>query len=235
MAQELTANLIQGERDVAKLKGKKVKFELIGETPLLMHWDNIEGGDDLKAWRQDPANKNVSVPGDDRSPAWTWHTYCYHDGERLAMPADNVMASLLYGGTQVVLKRQKTFKELSQSGLLIGEEHVEFTYGDDQSIAKADLDAIRDKAFVDQSEWAKSRGFRLFVKRAKVGQAKHVRVRPRFETWTVRGEISVLAQEITKDVLQTMFAYAGRGGICDWRPSTPKRPGPYGMFTAKVG
>ena len=53
----------------------KVAFELVGEMPLLMHWDNIEGGDTLKEWRQDPKNKNQSVPGDDRSPSWTWQTY----------------------------------------------------------------------------------------------------------------------------------------------------------------
>ncbi len=216
------------------LRGENVQFTLTGDTPLLMHWDNIEGGDELSAWRKDPANKNFSVPGDDRSPPWTWQTYCYHDGDNIAMPGDNVMAALLYGGTQLILKRQKTFKEMSQSGLLIADEHVEFTFANGKQLALDDMAVVRDEPFATQAKFADKSGFKLFVKRAKVGQSKHVRVRPRFEHWQVRGEIKVMAQEITLDILTTMFNNAGRGGLCDWRPSTPKRPGPYGMFTAEV-
>lgn len=220
----------------ATLKGKTVQFELTGDTPLLMHWDNIDGGDELSAWRKDPVNKNLSVPGDDRSPPWTWQTYCYNDGEQVTMPADNVMASLLYGGTQLILKRQKTFKELSQSGLLITEEHLGFAFGPkyETRLTLAEMQGVREDGFVDQARFAQEKGFRLFVKRAKIGQSKHIRVRPRFETWKVYGRIRVMAAEITMDILQQMFDYAGRGGICDWRPSTPKRPGAFGMFTAKL-
>jgi len=212
----------------------KVAFELVGDTPLIMHWDNIEGGDLLKAWRQNPENKNLSVPGDDRSPPWTWHTYCYVDGEHVVMPHENVMGTLLYGGTQVILKKQKTFKELSQSGVLIDTEHLEFFYGKDKQVKVSDLLAIRERTFAEQSQAVQDMGFRLFVKRAKIGQAKHVRVRPRFETWTVRGTLHVMVPEVTMDVLTTIFTYAGRGGLCDWRPSSPKRPGPYGMFVADL-
>lgn len=212
----------------------RVSFELTGEMPLLMHWDNIEGGDELKGWRQAPENKNVSVPGDDRSPAWSWHTYCYNDGEYVTIPQDNVMGSLMYGGTQVVLKKQKTFKELSQSGLLIESEHLDFYFGENKRLSVADLDAMRNDTFAVQAEKCKEMGFRLFVKRAKVGQSKHVRVRPRFDQWKIKGSLNVLAKEITFDILTVMFDYAGRGGLCDWRPSSPKRPGPYGMFTAKL-
>ncbi len=34
------------------------KVRLIGETPLLMHWDNIDFRGVLKKWQKDPANKN---------------------------------------------------------------------------------------------------------------------------------------------------------------------------------
>jgi len=43
------------------------KFKLTGATPLLVHADDVEKADLLKAWRKNPENKNLSVPGDDRS------------------------------------------------------------------------------------------------------------------------------------------------------------------------
>ena len=76
-------------------------------------------------------------------------------------------------------------------------------------------------------------GFRLFVKRAKIGTSKHVRVRPRFDSWQIQGTINVLSPDISWEVLNTLFELAGRVGICDWRPGC-KTPGPYGMFAAKL-
>lgn len=212
----------------------RASFVLTGTMPLLMHWDNIEGGDELKEWRQDPKNKNQSVPGDDRTPPWTWHTYLYTDGEHVTIPQDNVMAALLTGGAQVILKRQKTYKELSQSGVLIATEHLRFEYGDGKQITMSNIAEMRDSTFREQVERCKELGFRLFMKRAKIGTSKHVRVRPRFEKWQVSGELQVLTDDLPLDKLELIFDYAGRAGLCDWRPSSPKRPGPYGMFTAKL-
>lgn len=213
----------------------KVKFELIGEMPLLMHWDNIEGGDTLKEWRQDPKNKNQSVPGDDRSPGWTWHTYLYRDEENyVAIPQDNVMSALMAGGTQVILKRQKTYKELSQSAILMATEYLTFEYADGKRLSINQVDAIRDLPFSQQADECQKLGFRLFCKRAKIGNSKHVRVRPRFDRWRVSGELQVISDDLTFDKLELIFNYAGRAGLCDWRPSSPKRPGPYGMFVAKL-
>ena len=91
----------------------KVAFELTGEMPLLMHSDDVEAADELKEWRKDPANKDLSVAGDDRSPAWTWQTYLYSDGEHVTIPGANLMVNLRTAATQIILKKQKTFKELS--------------------------------------------------------------------------------------------------------------------------
>lgn len=212
----------------------KFHFTLIGETPLLMHWDNIEGSEIVKAWQKDPANKSRSVAGDDRSPPWTWQTYLYNDGERATMPLENVMGSLLYGGTQVIFKKNKTYKELSQSGLWSPTEHLEFTYGDDQTLDMADVLAMRDDDFAVQVKKCHDLGFRLFAKRARVGQAKHVRVRPRFEQWRVSGEMTVISPDLKWDVIEMIFNFAGRGGLGDWRPSSPRRPGVFGMFRSEL-
>lgn len=212
----------------------RVEFTLTGDMPLLMHRDNIEGGDLLKAWREDPANKNQSVPGDDRSPGWTWQTYLYNDGSHVTMPQENVMSALLVGGTQVILKRQKTYKELSQSAILMATENLRFEYGDGKQLAMSKIDAMRDLPFAKQFEECEKLGFRLFCKRAKIGTSKHVRVRPRFDSWAVSGELDVISNDLPFDKLELIFRFAGRAGLCDWRPSSPKRPGPYGMFTANL-
>ncbi len=71
------------------------------------------------------------------------------------------------------------------------------------------------------------------MKRAKVGTTKHVRVRPRFENWTVRGELEVIAAELPFDIMEEIFNIAGRVGLSDWRPGC-KTPGAFGMFAAKL-
>lgn len=215
----------------------KLTFELIGEMPLIMHADDVEASDALQAWRKDPANKNLSVPGDDRSPAWTWQTALYSDGEHVAMPSQNIMVALRQAGAQMIMKRQKTYKEISQSGLLITSEFCEFRCrGKQLPITEIDWSVSRHGkagSFAEQCERAESLGFKLFAKRAKIGTSKHIRVRPRFDDWFVKGSISIMAPELNKDIVQQLFEIAGRVGLCDWRPGC-KTPGPYGMFSAKL-
>lgn len=214
------------------MKNTKVDFELKGIMPLLMHWDDVEQADTLTAWRKDPSNKQISAAGDDRSPAWTWQTYVYNDGSNVVMPSHNLMVALRSAGTQIIMKKQKTFKEASQNGLILTTEFLEFKTGGKQ-IKVADLNKLRNKPFRDHVDGAQKLGFTLDVRRARVGTSKHIRVRPRFDDWTITGSIMILAKEITHEILDQMFGLAGRGGLCDWRPSC-KTPGPYGMFEAKI-
>lgn len=210
----------------------KVRFDFRGVMPLLMHADNIDAADELDSWRKDPANKNLSVRGDDRSPAWTWQAYLYHDGTRLACPATNIMVALRAAGAQMILKGSKTYKELTQNGMLIPQELCDLTVTG-KPVPLAPILALRNETFRDQCQAVKDLGFTLFAKRAKIGQAKNIRVRPRFDSWEVSGVIEVTAREITYDVLQELFALACRQGLMDWRPGC-KTPGPYGTFSAKL-
>lgn len=220
---------------------RQYRFVLTGASALLMHQDNIEGGELVREWQKDPANKGVSVPGDDRSPGWAWMTYLYHDGSHVAMPAANISVALRQAGSRMILQRQKTFKEISQSGMCIDTEYCKFTCNGEQ-IPVGKIDKLRDKPFKDQADGFRSiipQGksasplLQLYVKRATIGRAKHVRVRPRFNAWTVEGTVTVYAQELTTDVLQKMFGISGQVGLGDWRPGC-KTPGPYGRFTAVV-
>lgn len=212
----------------------RIGFELRGLTAMLHHANEVELTDSLEAWRKDPKNKGISKPGDDRSPAWTWQTYLYHDGAKLAIPSQNLMVCLRQAGSQMILKRQKTYKEISQSGMMIASEFLGFKFGDKgNSLDMAKIVKLRDEPFEHQSDAARDFGFRLFVKRAKIGTSMHVRVRPRFDTWAASGEVLTVAPELTFDAVKQLFQLAGRVGLGDWRPGC-KTPGPFGMFEATV-
>ena len=73
-------NAKQQKERYERMNAKKYKVELIGQSPLLMHKDNIQAGERVRAWSKDPANKKISVAGDDRTPPFTWIGYCYTDG-----------------------------------------------------------------------------------------------------------------------------------------------------------
>jgi hypothetical protein len=210
------------------------EFVLTGISPILFHADDIEMNDELRAWRDDPANRPRFTPGDDRTPAWTWHTYLYSDGEYLAVPGENLMTGLRQAGAQVPMKGAKTFKSATQSGLLILDEFCEFR-GPEGQIPMEAVAALQHLPFKEQADAVQEWGAKLFCKRAKVGQAKHLRVRLRFEDWTIRGKIKALNPAITDKVLDQFFAiYGSDVGCLDWRPSSPRSPGPYGRCAAKL-
>lgn len=210
----------------------KFNFKLTGVMPLLMHSDDYEAADMLKTWREAPENKNKSQRGDDRSPAWTWQTYVYHDNTEIVMPSANIMAALRAAGAQLTLKGAKTFKEMTQTGLLISSESCKFL-NNGKPVKMSFLEEIRELPFTEQARRCKAEGFELFGKRAPISSAKHLRIRPKFKNWVVEGTILVSREEITPDILARLFTLSGLRGLCDWRPGC-KTPGPYGQYDAAV-
>jgi hypothetical protein len=211
--------------------------KLIGETPLLMHWDNLDWAEVMNKWARDPGHKKDSVAGDDRSPAFRWLGNLYHEAGRVVIPADNLMTVLREGGAKVPTgKRGATFKRQTQSGLMVNESAWPLTVDGAGIDAKALIGKLRTETdFEVHQATCEAAGFALFVKRARIGQAKHVRVRPRFDRWDLSGSITVLDDSITGETLETILTYAGvQCGVGDWRPSSPKSPGPFGRFRAEV-
>jgi len=210
---------------------------LTGTMPLLLHGDNLDWRANLSAWRAHPDNKAKSVPGDDRSPAWTWIGGVYHDGAVLGISSDNLMTCIREGGSRVSVpgKRSLTYKRQSQSGLVINELHWPIV-GPLGTVSWPDVQDLCDvEDFPTHQQFAKDHGFELFAKSARIGQSKHVRVRAKFIRWSVAGTITAFDDTITTDVLTSILTAAGRyAGLCDWRPASPKSPGPYGTFTATI-
>lgn len=216
---------------------QNVHVKIKGLTPLLMHADNIEWADAMDEWRKDPSNKANSKAGDDRTPAWRWIGSLNTDGKIVTIPSEYIMRCLMEGGAQVPTgKGKKTFKAQSQSGLLCPEFHWPLQLnGSSATIAIDDINALKEKShFVEHVSGVQKLGFSLFVKRVRVGQNKHIRVRPRFEQWATEGRIAIIDDAITVKVLRQIFDMAGRfKGLGNWRPGSPT-PGQFGMFEATI-
>jgi len=210
------------------------RFKLTGKTPLIMHADNIAAGDELNAWRKDPANKDLSVKGDDRSPPWTWSTYLYSDGDVITVPSETIMACLRDAGKTVKIQGNKTFKSATQSQLLIKEIDLPLLV-DGATVAIADIQKLLDKPFPEQAAGVEEFGFSLNLKRVKVASSKNLRVRPIFDTWSVEGNLTVRDDALlTEDKVKLLFRIAGEEkGLLDWRPGAPC-PGPYGTFSVSI-
>jgi len=209
----------------------RFSFQVTGLTPLLLHNDDVDWADLLTVWRKDPKNRNLSKPGDDRSPPWTWQTYLYRDGTHVCLPGDNLWTCFRDASTSISMKGMKSFKESAAAGIYIEQDFLPVLVGQDKrKVLLSDIEAIREKSFNDQMAAVKDLGFELFSKRARVGTSKHIRVRPRFSSWTLEGTVLVTADELTLEVLRSIGDIAGRyKGVGDGRPSA-KKPWPYGKF-----
>lgn len=232
---------------------RSYEVHIIGKTPLLLHNDDIAWADEMDKWKADNSKagqqKEESKAGDDRTPAHRWIGSLYKAKVRLSakdkdptevvvMPTDNIMRAIMGGAVTVLIpggKNGKTFKAESQSGIIPDAAGWPLLI-DSKPIPYAPLaELLKVKDFAKHQERVKQLGFELFLKRAKVGQSKHVRVRPRFDVWAARGVLKVQNDLITDEVLSAFLERAGADkGLGDWRPGAPKAPGSYGMFEATV-
>jgi hypothetical protein len=225
-------------KDMKGGKGmKRYTVDIRGLSPLLMHHDNISFSERIKAWTKDPANKGNSTKGDDRTPPWTWIGYLYHDTKVLGIPSDNLMTMLREGGAKITKKGNETYKKQTQSGIILDQQQFTLFIGEEPVSMSPIRDLIGDMDFTNHLAVAEDLGFELLIKRAKIGKAKHVRVRPLFREWRLEGSLTVLDEEmsgITKEILQMVFDQAGAlCGLGDWRPSSPSS-GTFGRFEAEI-
>ena len=212
--------------------------EYVGKMPLLMHADSIEWADRMEEWQHDPDNKGKSKPGDDRTPPWRWiGCLNYDDPDQgvVTIPSEYIMCNMMRGAADVPTgKGRKTFKGQSQSGIICTEFHWPLLIRG-KKIKMADIQPMMKlKTFKEHLKATQDLGFSLFVKRVNIGGKKHIRVRPRFDDWSISGELTILTEEITDKDLGHFLEIGGRQGLGDWRPSAPKSPGPWGTFTPTI-
>jgi len=214
---------------------ERYSVTLASVTGLLMHADDLTWRAEMERWGADPENKKLSRPGDDRTPAFRWIGSVYHDREHVGIPSDNLMTALREGGSRVPVpgKRNLTYKKQSQSGIVVDQIlwPIQTPKGVVPWAECRALAAVKD--YEEHEAAAQRMGFELFAKGARVGQSKHIRVRPRFDSWTAFGTLTVTDESINEQVLGMILDAAGTYcGLGDWRPSSPKSPGPWGRFVA---
>lgn len=210
------------------------KFAIEGVTPLLLHHNNIEERDRLELVRK---RMKGGKAGDDRSPPESWKGYLYTSDEtgNVCMPTENILTCLLVGGMKVKVGGKETLKTHSQR---IAFDRLDYDlFFDGKTIAKSKIDEIGGE-FGEHAQACRDLGFSLSVKPCTVGTSKHIRVRPKFNSWSFSGQFEIDDDDATilgLSALRELFAQSGRlSGLGDWRPSSPKRPGQYGRFTATI-
>jgi len=124
----------------------------------------------------------------------------------------------------------------NQLGISVGQRHPGYGLRTISVNQLQGANGIPDMAkYSEQANAVQALGFKLYMKRARVNRAKHVRCRPRFDLWQVEGEIKVSNEAITPAIVEKMFEIAGdQSGLGDWRPSSPESPGPFGRFSTEL-
>lgn len=215
------------------------KFKMIGKTPLLLHQDNIEFGDEIEAWRLAAENQKKAgkKKGDDRSPAWTWLGYLPFDPDtgEAAIPAHYLTSMLAAAGTQIPTgKGTKSYKEAACAAVFPLLDFFPLTTkGKPFNVAELTTQLHAEEDFRQHLVKVRAAGFDLDMRRAKVGAGKHVRVRPKFMQWEVTGDVRVELDRIPQDILTSVFRIMGDRGLGDFRPSCV-RPGRFGMFGVEL-
>ena len=220
------------------MKYSLTKFTLTmrGRSPLLMHQDNLEHQDEMKEWIADPDNKKKSVPGDDRTPGFTWLGALYQENGLVVLMSEMLTKCLINAGAKLIKKGNTSYKSSIASAVFLDEAAYPLLVGGKEVQMKATLDKLKGEMnYVRHCQEVAKHGFKLFAKRSTVGNKKHVRVRPLFKEWAcvVTGEVDT--DELPKEVFERITEIAGkRVGVGDWRPSSKISPGTYGTFATEL-
>lgn len=203
-------------------------FRLIGQTPLIMHCgqtaDPLSPHTKHIARASDVAKKNKTDENYENLAMAEWWAGLYVNkplkiegmvvtplpGTELVIPT-HVLDSLVRSGARVC----KNGKQAA-AGCLI-ERPGKFLHN-----GPKDLTALsRDPEF-------------RFSTLVKVGQARVLRTRPVFRSWSVEFEVTYDAEVIKGETVLQSLVDAGRlVGLGDWRPGAPKG-GSWGRFDAEI-
>lgn len=204
---------------------QKYKFSIEGLTPMLMHRNPMLDDEEVVV--------SGGKKGDDRYPADKWKQYLYLDSGTIVMPESNIKAALEKAGARISIGNRRTLKMAAASAIFFDDLFVPLLING-KVIKTSAIEAIKG-SFDKQQAGAEKLGFTLDVRPASVNSAKHIRVRPRFQAWSIIGTFDTDDEELTEPRLKELFSLAGHiAGLCDYRPSSPKRPGAYGRFRAEI-
>lgn len=207
-------------------------FEIKGVTPLLMNSSNKRDKFRVKITKR---------TRDDRDTPDSWKRLLYADDTSVVMPSRVLMASLINAGRHLEYSGSNvkyiSYAEPVRSSVTPKSNFFDFYIVNDKSDVdtrvKIDLhDIMRiEGPFEQQAKEVEKLGFNLYVKNVRVKGKSILRVRPKFDSWLVSGQLDVDDKVISENLLTKLFTISGQHvGLGDWRPSSPKKPGPFGKF-----
>jgi hypothetical protein len=157
--------------------------------------------------------KGIKGPKEDYSTEWRKTTYLNSEGQ-VIMPWQNIMASI-YDGCKGE-KDGKTFltRVVNTSLEVITLEPLVLI--DNKPIT---LDLI------EKNDW-------IYVCGAVISGRRVDRSRTMLPAgWTITFDISLKDKFFNEEMVKEIINKAGKkAGLGDWRPSAPKKPGPYGTY-----
>ncbi len=194
---------------------KTLKFKFTGQSALIVH--SARGSNPL-----DPAaiahsaltSKRTKTEQDHRQIAESeWHLGLYYDKELGPfLPSANIMAAVHAGA-----KQHKNGAPFGRSTLIL-EEKIPLQYDGPRDAAKLFKKPVH-----------------VHVCSVGVNGRRVTRCRPIFPSWSVEFEMHYDPTVLDEKDIVLAAVTAGRYcGIGDNRPSSPKRPGPYGRFDVEV-
>lgn len=214
---------------------KHFSFEITGSTPLIMHADNIPWADQMTEWKKKSKDAKSSPAGDDRHPAYRWIGCLCNNGVHVGIPSNYMTTCLMKAASRVSTgSRNKTFKTESVAMMGFNDELFPIVTKAGEVRWEDVVPMVNEPEFSEHQSFASKHGFELHICRASVGASKHIRVRPKFNSWKFAGTLWVDNDSLASS-LPEIFEMAGNVvGLGDWRPSAPKKPGPYGRFSATI-
>lgn len=193
-----------------------LKFTMTGVAPLLMHNERLADSTDPIARLM----KEITAKGKKKTDAdvqllneleWLGGLYTTEpltvvNNEPVGGGAVAVKGSMIEAMLTGGARAQRLGKTFS-AGMFLESDMIPLTYTGPKDLTKL----LKDRTFRD-------------VRGCRVGQAKVMRTRPRFNQWSLSGEVCYIASVVNLRDLKAAFVYAGQMvGIGDYRPK-------YGRF-----
>lgn len=194
---------------------------ILGKQPILLHKYIVSSVSNPKT-RVTKA-KDAANYADE----WKGHTYTNKDGF-VVVPALNVLACI-FDGAKGMKSGKTALTRLIYTSLNVQPFEIELLWAEPEgAVSKRDFKPITLKD-VEKNDWLDMRG-------AVISGRRIDRVRTRVpEGWLLKFTINTLDDALTAEDIQKILINAGeRAGLGDWRPSAPKKPGPYGTFEVLV-
>lgn len=200
---------------------EKIKFKLVGETPLLMHNNRL--ANPLDKYSQEMSKKSgkrkktIEDIWELARIEWEGGLYFY-DGE-VKIPMRVLNKTFERGAT-----KQKNGM-LWKSGCFVMDDYCTLSYSGKKIKAKINGDVPNPEL----DEFFRKHIFQTMV---RVGQSTLLRTRPMFSDWSLEVEIMYDPTVINKETVVQCLKDAGRlVGMCDWRV---EKGGQYGRFSVEV-